>query len=125
MTEPTWKDELCEIWWRDCCEDTRNAMVHTHRDRNALFVLESLTGSINCLPRWERELEDVLGADADRLRSLIDAELARGREAVEVLRGCVTFGRPCPWCEWDTALHEKNHGHSPDCRLAKLIGEKP
>jgi hypothetical protein len=57
---------------------------------------------------------------------LLDAELARGREAVEVLRECEWEGLKvsedvfdtCPLCEGRRTIA----GHAPDCRLAKVIG---
>jgi hypothetical protein len=62
----------------------------------------------------------------------LSAELARGREAVEVLREVewsATWQHEdsnyqgtdaCPDCG-----HRKLESHAPDCRLAEVIGEKP
>lgn len=120
MTEPTWKDPLLREWEKDGLEPWTDAVLQQHKaPRNAIptDVLVVLV--------LAQAVETNHGADYYRLRSLIDAELARGREAVDVLRGSVTFGRPCPWCECYVMLDMRDNGHAPDCRLAKVIGEKP
>lgn len=61
---------------------------------------------------------------SERVAMTLSAELARGREAVEMLRECEWSGDAlhysCPICE-----NAKFSGHAPDCRLAKVIGVKP
>jgi hypothetical protein len=57
---------------------------------------------------------------SERVAMTLSAELARGREAVEVLRSVEWESgelATCPVCDrWE------KDGHSPDCRLAKVIG---
>jgi lipopolysaccharide biosynthesis regulator YciM len=119
MTEPTWKDPLLAEWWEGCSEETK---ANGYLGRNLTVDPSRLTAA-SLLAFWFPCLF-AEQADADRLRALIDAELARGREAVEVLRECEWSGDAlhysCPICE-----NAKFSGHATDCRLAKVIGEKP
>lgn len=50
-------------------------------------------------------------------RAILEAELARGREAVEVLREADGASGRCPVCTAGLVFG----GHAPDCRLAKVI----
>jgi hypothetical protein len=76
-----WKDPLLARWWAGCSEETRLALADAPEAWSPILVLISLQSSIDALPRWEREQEDKMGSDLDRLRDLIDAELREGREA--------------------------------------------
>jgi hypothetical protein len=76
MTEPTWKDELLREWEKDGLEPWTDAVLQQHKaPRNAIptDVLVVLV--------LAQAVETNHGADYYRLRSLIDAELARGRRA--------------------------------------------
>jgi hypothetical protein len=131
MTEPTWKDPLLNwtpseltrlhvppqptaTYWLLAIE--RELMNRTWLGTgNTRFLLRD--GELTPLPD---PVNDALRGDADSLRSLIDAELARGREAVEVLRsvewnGDVNDDGFCPMCTGGY----KTHAH--DCRLASLL----
>jgi hypothetical protein len=79
MTEPTWKDPLQT--WRSQCHPTTidRILCRVPDDAGPVAILKMLDTSYHAGPGTYAAL------DADRLRSLIDAELARGREAQKTL----------------------------------------
>jgi hypothetical protein len=78
------------------------------------------TGNLYCVWLGNCWAQGLLREDAERLA----AELARGREAVELLRDN-QWGHSggCTYCY--TCNQDERDGHAPDCRLAKVIASKP
>lgn len=74
MTESTWKDPLLAKWWEGCSEETR-ALYAPVPSASATDLLLGFAET-----KQTFGLPDCAYHDARRLRSLIDAELARVRE---------------------------------------------
>lgn len=75
MTEPTWKDPLLEEWSHECSDDTDDYIRSMNRETGPLNMLTFLVRASGGV--YTEDISD----DADRLRSLIAAELTRGRRA--------------------------------------------
>jgi hypothetical protein len=150
--EKTRDDPLLAKWRSECHPTTIDRILARVPDgTGSMAILKALDTSYHAGPGTYAAI------DADRLRSLIDAELSRGREAVEVLReaewtgyamystglwrnvatGAVTEDpaqtlHACPCCRGLQPDQPRlsppgifRLGHSPDCRLAKVIAPKP
>jgi len=115
MTEPTWKDELLQRWAVLNEPQAGRALLHWGPDADPIDVLEDLLRA--------SDFDSLIAAQ--RLANEIRAELARGREAVEVLRSVQWMQHRCLTCDaWEPTPGQQPN-HAPDCRLAKLIGWKP